>query len=306
MLFTLREPTTLPRFFTVTSTFFTGPFATTTLTFRRLPFVLAALAFTAGSFSDALGVAVPARLTVVSGPASEATWITATFAPFDEGSNTALTLHVAPGARLTPAAQSPPTSSNSLAFTPVIVTPESAIGCVPAFVSVDSFGADAGAPAFSVPKSRAVGSRARSVWMPLPDSGIVISAAFEVTDTLPLLSPVLDGSKRTRTLQVSPAFSAVPEAQSSAAPAGRSKSAPLKFTPVSVTGSVTTFVIVAACGVVGPAAPSWLPSARLAGPAPSSVCVPVPVSGTTTASAFEVTVKLPVFAPTVAGSNVTL
>src|SRR3954453_14764649 len=112
MLFTLREPTALPRFFTVTSTFFTGPFATTTLTFRRLPLVLAALAFTGGSFSDALGVAVPARLTVVSGPASEAMWVTAPFAPFDDGSKAGLTLHVAPGARLTPAAQSPPASLN--------------------------------------------------------------------------------------------------------------------------------------------------------------------------------------------------
>src|SRR4051812_32768930 len=96
----------------------------------------------------------------------------------------------------------------------------------------------------------------------VPDRPTVIAGASEFTVTVAVfgLPSVVDGSKRARTLQVSPA-SRVCDAQSPACPVSSSKlpsGSPLFTTFEIVTGSSPEFVMVDSSGSGGPWLMSWV------------------------------------------------
>ncbi len=184
--------------------------------------------------------------------------------------------------------------------------PVSVTDSVPEFVTVDSWAAVAPSSMSFEPNARESGLRESSVWMPVPLSATVTSAAFELTVSVADFPPVLLGSNCARTLHVCPAVSVVVSVQSVPCPVSRSKWAapvPPSVMPVSVTDSVPEFVTVDSWAAVAPSSMSFEPNARESGLRESSVWMPVPLSATVTSAAFELTVSVADFPPVLLGSN---
>src|SRR3954454_22244315 len=148
------------------------------------------------------------------------------------------------------------------------------------------------------PNGSELGEIDADVWVPVPSTATLTSAAFECTVTFPDFAPVEDGSNAMRSLQFWPAVSGLFAPQSSALPVRRVKCVGTS-TLETVTGSDPEFVIVEVCEALPPSSMSFEPNESDAGAGDSSVCVPVPVSDTVRSGTFDATVTVADLAPVV-------
>jgi len=81
-------------------------------------------------------------------------------------------------------------------------------GWVPPLVTVDVRVAVGPSATFCAANVSATGVRESSVWVPVPVSAMVTSAALEATVIAAVFAPVDAGSTRARSVQVCPAVSA--------------------------------------------------------------------------------------------------
>src|SRR5436190_2469602 len=149
-------------------------------------------------------IPVPVRSVLTVG-AFEGTSSSADLPPRVLGSNATLTVHVAFGWR-TPA-QSVDWTLNWSASAPAIAGVPRVTGPVPLLVIVTAEAAVGPAPMLCCPNPIEGGDASSARWVPVPERSMVASFPPPLTVTESVMVPSAVGSKRTRTLQLSPSKS---------------------------------------------------------------------------------------------------